>query len=143
MADHRKLRVWQQAQDFVVHLADALLPSITARLPGLRNQLLRAAASIPAAIAEGAAQQSMAQYARYLSIALGSASETESHLTLAVRLHVVRDGDERLMELEHIRKMLYRLREAVVRGANEPRGGSGGQPPLRSSSSSRKAPPTP
>jgi len=117
MPDHNKLRVWQQSQDVVVRIADALSPMISKRMPGLRNQLLRSAASIAATIAEGASQPTAAQYARYLGIAMGSASETESHLMLAIRLDVVRgDGEALVREVRSIRKMLYRLREAVVRG---------------------------
>lgn len=117
MPDHNKLRVWQQSQEIVVRIADALLPTISRRMPGLRNQLLRSAASIAAIIAEGASQPTPAQYARYLGMAMGSASETESHLMLAIRLGVVRgDGEALVREVQTIRKMLYRLREAVVRG---------------------------
>ena len=117
MPDHNKLRVWQQSQDVVVRIADALSPTISKRMPGLRNQLLRSAASIAATIAEGASQPTAAQYARYLGIAMGSASETESHLMLAIRLDVVRgDGEALVREVRSLRKMLYRLREVVVRG---------------------------
>lgn len=115
MSNHTQLRVWQQAQELVVDLADAILPSASRRMPGLRNQLLRAAASISAAIAEGASQSTPANYARYLSMAIGSASETESHLTLAIKLGVVRaNGAELLATTIRIRKMLFRLRDAVL-----------------------------
>jgi four helix bundle protein len=49
----------------------------------LRSQLLRAARAIPANLAEGAASESQASFARYIAIALASARETASHLHVA------------------------------------------------------------
>ena len=114
MPDHSKLRVWRKSLDVTVCIADALSPAISKRMPGLRNQLLRSAASIAANIAEGASQTTQTQYARYLGIAIGSASETESHLVLAIRLDVVRGNTEQLVgDVQSIRKMLFRLRQRV------------------------------
>ncbi|MBP6772831.1 MAG: four helix bundle protein [Gemmatimonadaceae bacterium] len=114
MPDHTKIRAWQRAQTLTVSIADSLSPAISRRMPGLRRQILKASASIAANIAEGAAQKSPAQYSRYLDIAIGSASETESHLDLAVRLDVVAgDGDALLREIQIIRRMTFRLRERV------------------------------
>jgi four helix bundle protein len=48
-----------------------------------RSQIIRAALSIPANIVEGREQKNDAGFARFLRIALGSASELEYHLTAA------------------------------------------------------------
>ena len=50
---------------------------------GLASQLRRAASSIPANIAEGCGCNGNREFARFLGIALRSASETEYHLLLA------------------------------------------------------------
>ena len=50
---------------------------------GLVSQLRRAASSIPANIAEGCGCARNREFARFLRIALKSASETEYHLLLA------------------------------------------------------------
>ena len=114
MPDHTKLRVWHKSIDVTVRMADSLSPTISRRMPGLRSQLLRATGSIAANIAEGAAQATAVQYARFLGIAIGSASEKESHLVLAIRLDVVRGNTEALVkEIQTIRKMLFRLRQRV------------------------------
>jgi four helix bundle protein len=61
---------------------------ITAQFPkeelyGLTSQIRRASMSIPTNIAEGCGQNTDAQFARFLQIALGSASETEYQLLLS------------------------------------------------------------
>lgn len=50
---------------------------------GLVSQLRRAASSVPANIAEGCGCNGDREFARFLEIALRSASETEYHLLLA------------------------------------------------------------
>ena len=73
------------------HLLCERLPPGTLR--GLRDQVQRSSASIPANIAEGNARQRTGDYLRYLSIASGSLAEVQTHLELAIRLELVADGD--------------------------------------------------
>jgi len=56
---------------------------------GLISQIRRAAVSIPANIAEGAARQSDKEFCNFLSIAQGSASELETELLIAKRLNYI------------------------------------------------------
>ncbi len=50
---------------------------------GLTSQIRRSCASIPANIAEGCGRDGTAELARFLQIAMGSASELEYHILLA------------------------------------------------------------
>ena len=53
---------------------------------GLRSQLRRCAASIPANIAEGFGRYALKEYLRFLFYSRGSIAETQSHLRLALEL---------------------------------------------------------
>jgi four helix bundle protein len=79
---YRDLTVWQKAMEAareVYSLASRLPPAETF---GMRAQLTRAAASVPANIAEGWTRESDREKAQFLAIAQGSLAETETLLTL-------------------------------------------------------------
>lgn len=77
-------------------------------LYGLTSQIRRSCAAIPANIAEGCGRGSNAELARFLQIALGSASELEYHLLLARDLSFLKESDyEHLSgESTEIKRML-------------------------------------
>lgn len=108
MRDFRELKVWQRA-----HLLTLAIYQITASFPreerfGLTSQLRRACSSIPANLAEGSGRSSDAEFARFCSMAMGSASELEYHLLLAHDLKLIQSADyERLAELTtQVKRML-------------------------------------
>ena len=82
MGDFRNLVAWQEGNA----LANDLHAVFTIRhnaYPGLRDQVLRAAASIPANLAEGCARSSRLELAHFADIAYGSAKEVAAHLERA------------------------------------------------------------
>lgn len=89
MQNCRNLKVWQKSHEVVLQIY-----KITAQFPtdekyGLTSQIRRSASSVPANIAEGSARGSDADYARFLHIALGSATELDYHLLLASDLGLI------------------------------------------------------
>ena len=67
---------------------------------GLTSQIQRAAASVPANIAEGHARETTKDFLRFLSIAQGSLAELETHLMLAQRFGYVNENElEKIMQL--------------------------------------------
>lgn len=93
MKDFRELKVWQKA-----HQLTLAVYRITATFPrdelyGLTSQLRRACSSIAANLAEGCGRSGDAEFARYCSIAMGSASEVEYHLLLARDLKLIKPAD--------------------------------------------------
>lgn len=115
MRDFRKLDVWSKAHALTVDIYRETSAFPKVELYGLVSQLRRSAASIGANIAEGCGRESERDFARFLTVALGSASETEYHLLLAVDLAYLPGKthsvlDERLRE---VKRMLTGLRRKL------------------------------
>jgi four helix bundle protein len=83
MQDFRNLSVWQKAHN-LAKAAYAISEHFSApRYYKLRDQLVRAALSVPANIAEGCGRGGDRELRRFVRIALGSASELEYYLLFA------------------------------------------------------------
>jgi four helix bundle protein len=82
-----QLEVWRLSRDFAVTIYKKVVPLLP---PGekynLADQLKRAAASIPANIAEGHGRFYFQDNVRFCYIARGSLTEVQSHLALAKEL---------------------------------------------------------
>ena len=83
MKDFRKLKVWEKSHRLTLAVYKATRTFPREELYGLTSQPRRACASIPANIAEGCGRKGDAELARFLQIAMGSASELEYHPLLA------------------------------------------------------------
>jgi four helix bundle protein len=106
--DYRNLKVWERAHQLTpaVYTTTGTFPKD--ELYGLTSQIRRSCSSIPANIAEGCGRDGDAEFARFLRIAMGSASELDYHLLLARDLGFLPATDyERLEnELREVRRML-------------------------------------
>ena len=83
MKDFKQLKVWQKAHLLVLDVYRQTQSFPAEERFGLTAHLLRSATSIPSNIAEGCGRDTDTELARFLSIAAGSASETEYQLLLA------------------------------------------------------------
>lgn len=113
---HRDPRVWQMAMDLAEQrhkLSSGFPASETYRLAAQRT---RAAASVPANIAEGNARGSKKDYANFLAIAKGSLMETETFLMLALRLKYVSEEKAKptFSLITGISKRLTSLRRSLM-----------------------------
>ncbi len=120
MQDFKKLHVWQKA-----HALSLSVDRMRKRIRGsqyasLRDHIFTAALSIPANIAEGRRHRSEKEFGRFLGIAIGSASELESHLIFAHDAEIISESEFAPLISETIRvhMMLYALLKRVSTSAS-------------------------
>ena len=93
-----------------------MLYEATSRFPaseryGITSQMRRACSSIPANLAEGAGRGSDAEFARFCTIALGSATELDYFLLLARDLGYMPSGsyEQLTADVQEVSRMLAGL----------------------------------
>jgi four helix bundle protein len=107
MKGFRDLQVWQKAHSLTLAVYACTTAFPRDEQYGLTSQLRRAAASMPANIAEGCGRSGDNELRRFLEVAMGSASELEYHLLLAHDLHLLDENtyhqlDERTCEVKRM-----------------------------------------
>jgi four helix bundle protein len=115
--NYRDLTVWQTGMDIAVRVYEITRDFPADEKFGLTSQLRRAAASVPANIAEGHARSTTKDYLRFVAIAIGSLAETSTFIELAGRLEYG-DVDElrKLYEMTtEERRMLRSLQKSLRR----------------------------
>ena len=111
MKDFRALTVWRKAHELTLAVY-----RITARYPaderfGLTGQTRRSAVSIPSNIAEGCGRGSDLDFARFLHIAFGSASELDYQILLGHDLGFMESAEHEALRsgLAEVKRMLATL----------------------------------
>ena len=115
MGDFRKLDVWRKAHAMALSAHRVAGKMRRRELTSLRSQLVRAAMSVPANIVEGRAQRTDREFARFLRIALASATEFEYHLLMASDIAAIGHNDfgSLMGEVIDVKKMLTGLLDRV------------------------------
>ena len=82
---------------------------------GLRDQMQRAAISIPSNIAEGSERRSTTDYRRFIRFSQGSAAElrTQVYISREIGALTKPDAAELIQELRSISRMLQALHDSV------------------------------
>ena len=86
---YQDLIVWQKAMDLAAECYRLTKAFPKDELFGMTSQIRRAAASIPANIAEGWGRGTTKEYIQFLRIAQGSTKELETHLLLSQRVNLM------------------------------------------------------
>ena len=111
MQDFRNLAVWREAHQLVlsVYMSTASFPSVEQF--GITRQMRRSAASIATNFAEGCGRGSDADFARFIQMGLGSASELEYQILLTTDLGYLppRDSEQLTAPIKVIKKMATAL----------------------------------
>jgi four helix bundle protein len=121
VSDFKKLEVWRKAHSLALSVRRVATKIRGADNASFRNQIIRAAMSIPTNIVEGTGQKTGKKFARFIGYALNSASELEYHLIMA--------RDDRIIELSEVEALSSRAIE--VRKMLHGRQSLLGRPPSR------------
>jgi len=80
------LRVWQDGCDLAVLIYKLVQEGKISRDYGLKDQMTKAAVSIPANVAEGKERETIPELLRFLYFSKGSAGELRTHLHIANKI---------------------------------------------------------
>ena len=108
------LEVWKRGCRLAVEVSRSLAKS---RDYYIRDQMQRAALSVPSNIAEGSERDSKPDYIRFLRIAKGSAAELRTQCYIASKLEILGKSDAARFtgECKEIASMLQGLIRAIGR----------------------------
>lgn len=111
----RTLKVWEKSHQFTLKIYSLSRNFPKDELFGLISQIRRASSSIAINIAEGCGRGSDADFARFLQISMGSASETEYLIMLCADLeYIPNDSKETLLlEVQELKMMLVSLIKTI------------------------------
>ncbi len=111
MQDFRKLKVWTKAHDLTLRVYEGTRTFPKTETFGLTTQIRGAASSIGSNIAEGCGRRGDPGFARFLNMALGSASELEYRLLLARDLSYLTSIQHEALhrDTEEVKRMLGSL----------------------------------
>ncbi len=118
MQDFRDLKVWRSGHQLTLAIYKATASFPDSERYGLTSQMRRSAVSIGANIAEGCCRDTGPDFARFLQMAMGSASEVEYHLLLARDLNLMpKESSQCLIaQVTDVKRMLASLTPKVRRG---------------------------
>ena len=121
MRNYRELEVWEKSHKLTLELYKLSRGFPKDEIYGLTSQMRRAAVSIGANLAEGCGRRTGAELARFIRIAMGSASELDYHLLLCRDFEFISTDqyDKSSKELIRIRKMLFGLLTSVENQLSE------------------------
>jgi four helix bundle protein len=117
----KELRVWQAAHDLTLDVYRVTRTFPRDEIHALTSQIRRSAASVGANLAEGCGRYSDAELARYVQIAMGSASELDYHLLLATDLGLIAKEkyDSLSAQVTSVRKMLTSFQQTLREANNK------------------------
>ena len=115
MHNFRELTIWKDAMDLSRKVITITRTFPNEKKYGLVSQLNRAAISVPSNIAEGSSRDSDKDFARFISISLGSLFEVETQLILSKDFNYLSQESytEILSIIHKLQKQIYRFKERL------------------------------
>lgn len=115
MHNFRKMDIWNDSMELVKTIYRICKTFPTDELYGLTSQMQRAAVSVPSNIAEGSGKGSNKDFARFLSISLGSLYELETQVLIAAQLgyYPMETADEICMKIQSLQKRIFNFKQKI------------------------------
>ena len=117
MGNFKKLRVWQLAKDLAVKIYKLTKSPEFAKDWGLKDQMQRAAVSIPANIAEGDELGTNKQSVRHFFIAKGSVAELQTLLIISKEIEYI--DEETLISFDNDCNVISSMLGRLIRARTE------------------------
>jgi four helix bundle protein len=115
MRDFKKYDIWKLSHELTleIYLISNTFPK--EEIYGLTSQIRRSSSSIPTNISEGCGRDSDTEFNRFLTIALGSASETEYLIILANDLNYLEDNQAKILieKVNIIKRKTHQLKQKL------------------------------
>lgn len=112
---YKKLVVYQKSKELVLSIY-----KLTAKYPksetySLVDQMRRSAVSVPANLIEGYSKESSAEFARFLTISIGSLAELEFYIEISLDLKYIDPSisQETNSLVYEVKNFLYGMRKSV------------------------------
>jgi four helix bundle protein len=121
MRDYKELDVWKKSHEYVLQVYRCTKGFPDDERYGLSSQMRKAAVSMPANTAEGIGRDNPGDLLRFLSIAQGSAFESEYYVILSGDLGCLapEDKQELRRSIDRIRKMLFAFARRITARRNK------------------------
>lgn len=110
-----QLRTWQEAKSFTVEVYKLTREFPPDEIYAITSQIRRSANSVPANIAEGFSRKSAADKIHFYIIALGSLTESLSHLYISEELGYI--NNSKLAELKHKQENISKMLNGMIKAA--------------------------
>ncbi len=115
MRDFKKYDIWKLSHELTleIYLITKTFPKD--EIYGLTSQIRRSSSSIPTNISEGCGRDSDLEFNRFLTIALGSANETEYLIILAKDLAYINDSQAKVLieKVNIIKRKTHQLKQKL------------------------------
>ncbi|WP_147678640.1 four helix bundle protein [Algibacter pacificus] len=115
MRDFKKYDIWKLSHVFTLKIYELTKSFPKEEIYGMISQIRRASSSIPTNISEGCGRDTDAEFNRFLTIALGSASEVEYLILLSKDLNFINENSflELDKDINTIKRKIYSLKQKL------------------------------